>query len=175
MNSESASGVPSRPLRFGTQPVKSPATSTGDEAGKDQDERLHEFLARLHPRRARRGRSLLAAGLLGLLVILAGVAGRLWLFPSGSEPGLRAWDASGKLTIVWDPASRPLRKAERGVLEIVDGGTKSVVQLDRIELAKGTREYPRRSGAVDVHLTLFCEGSVISESGVRFLGPVPGR
>ncbi len=90
------------------------------------------------------------------------------------EPlSLAVIERDGQLQINWNHASQSIVGASAGTLDIVDGGEKRSIPLNRTELAQGSFTYMRRSGDVEVRLTVNTSGGGRMEEASRFLGTPP--
>jgi hypothetical protein len=121
------------------------------------------------PRPARRGRMLAGAALL----LAAGAFGVDRYSRPAAQPSplsLRVADVGGQLLIDWDPTARPVRMAESGSLEIVDGAARAEIQMDGDRLREGRVDYARRAEVVDVRLMVNARGGVRAAEAVRFAG-----
>jgi proteasome lid subunit RPN8/RPN11 len=136
-------------------------------------ETLGAFLKRLEPRRSRRTRWMVGA-LLCVAAFFLGLASRsLWQADKAPQAlSLRAYDQDGQLRVEWDRAAAPVRQARSGVLEIVDGGEKVNIPLDREHLVSGGISYARRTGDVDLRLKVTGSGGTAREV-TRFVGSPP--
>jgi proteasome lid subunit RPN8/RPN11 len=135
-------------------------------------EKLGAFLKRLEPRRNRRTRWIVGA-FLCLAAFFLGLASRSW-WVAGNVPqalSLRAFDQGGQLRVEWDRAAAPIAEAQSGVLEIVDGGEKTIIPHDREQLNSGGIGYGRRSADVDVRLKVMGLGGAVAQEVTRFVGP----
>ena len=82
----------------------------------------------------------------------------------------------GQLNIAWDKDAAAVRAADRGVVEIDDGGKSQTLTLDRSQLTQGGTTYTRRSGDVKVKLSLFQpNNSTPVAEMAQFVGPRPGE
>jgi proteasome lid subunit RPN8/RPN11 len=112
-----------------------------------------------------------------VVVVALAVAGlRYWMPISvgASEPlSLGVIERDGQLVIQWNPASKPVRNATRGSLEIVDGADTRTVALKPADLAAGRTTYQRKSGDVEVRMTLEEPGGANAQEASRFLGRPP--
>jgi proteasome lid subunit RPN8/RPN11 len=82
-------------------------------------------------------------------------------------------EREGQLQIQWNHSSQSVVGASSGTLDIVDGGEKRSIPLNRTELAQGSFTYMRRSGDVEVRLAVnTSEGGLVEEAS-RFLGTPP--
>lgn len=135
-------------------------------------EKLGAFLKRLEPRRNRRTRWTVGA-LLCLAAFFLGLASRSWWVARNVPQALslRAFDQGGQLRVEWDRAAAPIGEAQSGVLEIVDGGQKTLIPLDREHLNSGGISYGRRTADVDVRLKVMGPGGVTAREVTRFVGP----
>jgi len=82
-------------------------------------------------------------------------------------------ERNGQLQIQWNHSSQSIIGASAGTLDIVDGGEKRSIPLNRTELAQGSFTYMRRSGDVEVRLAVNTSGSGRMEEASRFLGTAP--
>ncbi len=73
---------------------------------------------------------------------------------------LTAGRNSDSLTVRWDRESPAVRAADRGVLEIEDGGVSKPVQLDPAHLKEGTVVYQNTSPMVRFRLVIFLNSRV---------------
>ena len=80
-------------------------------------------------------------------------------------------DAGGGLQLAWDKNAKQVREAIGGALDIKDGNSSLRVPLDIARLREGGLPYTRKSGDLEVQLTVYpVKGSPIQESA-RFLAP----
>jgi proteasome lid subunit RPN8/RPN11 len=98
-----------------------------------------------------------------------------WLPKPPVRLGLHLADAGGQLTISWDKALAPVRGAEGGVLEIVDGGRKSDFPLHSDQVRNGNFTYARESGDVRVRLVVSLPRGGSMEGLATFAGIPAGR
>jgi hypothetical protein len=90
------------------------------------------------------------------------------------EPlSLTVIEHDGQLQIQWNHASQSIAGASGGTLDIVDGGEKRSIPLNRNALAQGSFTYMRRSGDVEVRLAVNISGGGRMEEASRFLGTPP--
>jgi len=82
-------------------------------------------------------------------------------------------ERDGQLQIQWNHSSQSVLGATAGTLDIVDGGEKRSIPLNRTELAQGSFTYMRRSGDVEVRLAVNTSGGGRMEEASRFLGTPP--
>jgi hypothetical protein len=109
------------------------------------------------------------------VVLILAVAGlRYWMLMSSPEPiALAVIEREGQLQIEWNRASKPVSGAARGSLEIVDGADTRTVKLDAKQLASGHFTYARRTGDIEVRMTVEdASGGRVQEAS-RFLGRPP--
>ena len=91
-----------------------------------------------------------------------------------TEPlSLAVIERDGQVQIQWNHASQSVMGAASGTLDIVDGGEKRSIPLNRTELAQGGFTYMRRSGDVEVRLSVTTSGGGRLEEASRFLGTAP--
>jgi proteasome lid subunit RPN8/RPN11 len=86
---------------------------------------------------------------------------------------LLAFDLDGQLQIQWDRTAAPIRGASSGTLEINDGPAHAILPLDAAHLHAGTVIYARRTGRVDVRLSLSQSGGETLDEFTTFLGGPP--
>ncbi|MGQ9632967.1 MAG: hypothetical protein ACUVXB_01845 [Bryobacteraceae bacterium] len=104
----------------------------------------------------------------------AGYAFRdLWLPKPPAPLQVGLYDLDGQLTIGWERSAEPLRGAQSGQLEILDGNAKISLPLSPDLLRKGTAVYSRQSGDVFVRLQAHLPGGKTLEGAARFSGPPP--
>ena len=118
--------------------------------------------------------------LLALWILLAlGAAGGLiyHFYFTDRNPYLafRATDMDGQMRLEWDHKSPWIRKAERGELEINDGGKKFAHQLTAEILRTGSFVYVRKSDDVDLRLTVQQQDQKAVSESSRFLGQPTSR
>ncbi len=91
---------------------------------------------------------------------------------SAPQQPLSLWvaDVGGQLLIEWDRASRPVKRAESGVLEIQDGKENVRIQIDADHLREGSIDYVRHSEIVDVRLKINQPGRGTAQEFIRFVG-----
>lgn len=88
--------------------------------------------------------------------------------------GLTATDAAGQLQIRWNPAAPGIRKGTGALLMIVDGGGAPQAKgLDLALLQSGAFVYGRRSGKVEITLTVHQRGGAEARESTAFQGPDP--
>jgi hypothetical protein len=117
--------------------------------------------------------------IIGVVVVAlaAAVAGLKYLGPQlNAEPlSLGMIEQNGQLQIQWNRASRSILNAAGGTLEIVDGPDQRDIPMNRNELAQGSFTYARRSGDVQVRLTVIGPGGRRMVEASRFLGAAPAQ
>lgn len=114
------------------------------------------------------------AGLAVLVValILAGL--RYWMLHSITEPiSLAVIEREGQLQIDWNASAKPVASARRGFLEIVDGTTSRTFELTPRDLATGKYAYTRKSGDIEVRMTVENAEGARTQEASRFLGRPP--
>lgn len=125
--------------------------------------------ARAEPVRARRSIWLLAL----LVLALAGGAGVEAYYRFTAPPqqlALWVFDVGGQLLIEWDRTAKPVRDAESGRLEILDGQQRRDIQMDGDRLREGSVGYVRQSEIVDVRLHVSPRSSRPVQEFMRFVG-----
>jgi proteasome lid subunit RPN8/RPN11 len=150
----------------GRHPVSAPARERRVVAGAPPQQR----------RRRSRG-WLWAVPAAAILAALGAAAGLYfngyWSGPAPQSLALKAYDADGRLQITWNPNARPVREAESGVIEIVDGGQAVTLPFDRERLRQGGVTYSRQSEVVEVRLKVFPTGKRPEQDYLRFVGSAP--
>jgi hypothetical protein len=109
------------------------------------------------------------------LVILAAVFGlRYWMLRPAQEPiSLAVVEHDGLLRIEWNHAARPVTAAVHGTLVINDGSNTQTYALSPRELTAGNYTYERKTGDVEVRMSVEdSEGAKVQEAS-RFLGQPP--
>ena len=110
-----------------------------------------------------------------VLVILAAVFGlRSWMMRPVTEPiSLGVVEHDGQLRIEWNHAARPVTAAVRGTLVINDGSNTQTFALSPRELVAGNYTYQRKTGDVEVRMSVEdAEGNKAQEAS-RFVGQAP--
>jgi hypothetical protein len=109
------------------------------------------------------------------MVIVAVVVGlRYWMVTSTTEPiSLAVVERDGVLQIEWNRSARPVVNAAHGSLEIVDGTESNTRRLTPQELASGHFAYGRKTGDIEVRMSVEDgSGNRVTEAS-RFLGRAP--
>jgi hypothetical protein len=110
-----------------------------------------------------------------LIVILAAVFGlRYWMLRPVQEPiSLAVVEHDGQLRIEWNHSARPVTAAVHGTLVINDGSSTQTYSLSPRELTAGSYTYERKTGDVEVRMSVEdSDGAKIQEAS-RFLGQPP--
>lgn len=110
-----------------------------------------------------------------LLVIVAVVFGlRYWMMKPVNEPiSLGVVEGNGQLRVEWNHASRAVTAAVRGTLVINDGRDTQTFALSPRDLTAGNFTYERKTGDVEVRMSVEdAEGSKVQEAS-RFVGQAP--
>jgi proteasome lid subunit RPN8/RPN11 len=110
-----------------------------------------------------------------VVVILAAIFGlRYWMFKPVTEPiALAVIEREGQLRIEWNRAARPVIGAARGTLVINDGSNTQTFALSPRELTMGSYTYQRKSGDVEVRMSVEDPDGAKVQEASRFLGPAP--
>jgi proteasome lid subunit RPN8/RPN11 len=112
-----------------------------------------------------------------LLVILGVVFGlRYWMLRPVQEPiSLAVVERDGQLRIEWNHAARPVTAAVHGTLVINDGSSTQTHALSPRELTAGSYTYERKTGDVEVRMSVEdSDGAKVQEAS-RFLGQAPAK
>jgi hypothetical protein len=110
-----------------------------------------------------------------VLVILGAVFGlRYWMLRPAQEPiSLSVLEHDGQLRIEWNHAARPVTAAVHGTLVINDGRNTQTYALTPRELTAGNYTYARKTGDVEVRMSVEdADGGKVQEAS-RFLGQPP--
>ncbi len=110
-----------------------------------------------------------------VLVILAAVFGlRYWMLRPAQEPiALSVLEHDGQLRIEWNHTARPVTAAVHGTLVINDGRNTQTFALTPRELTAGNYTYARKTGDVEVRMSVEdADGGKVQEAS-RFLGQAP--
>ncbi len=114
---------------------------------------------------------------IAVALVLAGAVFALRFFylrPAAPEPiGLQVFEREGQLQIEWNRASRPVARAVRGTLDITDGTETHSIPLSKLALTESNITYTRKSGDVQIRLTLSGSGGTQAQETARFLGRGP--
>jgi hypothetical protein len=111
-----------------------------------------------------------------LVIVLAGFGLRYWLFRPVAEPiALVVIEREGQLRIEWNHASRPIVGAVRGTLVINDGSNTQTFALSPRELTLGNYTYARKSGDVEVRMSVEDTDGAKMQEASRFLGQPPAK
>lgn len=109
------------------------------------------------------------------LVLIAGAFGvRYWMQLNATEPiTLAVVERDGQLQIQWNHSAKLVQNAARGSLEISDGGETKTFVLSKQSLASGNFTAMRKSGDVEVRMTVESPDGVRWQEASRFLGRPP--
>ena len=87
--------------------------------------------------------------------------------------GFRASDAGDELRIEWDRNSQAIREAARASLEIKDGTVTVPIALDSGRLREGFFNYTRKSGDLELRMTVYPPSGAPAQEFTKFVG-APG-
>jgi len=109
-----------------------------------------------------------------LVIVLAVFGLRTWMFRPAQEPiSLTVVEHDGQLRIEWNHAARPVTAALHGTLVINDGSNTQTYALSPRELTAGHFTYERKTGDVEIRMSVEdSEGTKVQEAS-RFLGQAP--
>jgi hypothetical protein len=112
-----------------------------------------------------------------LVVVVAGALGaRYYLMGSSVEPiALNVDERDGQLRIEWNRNAKSVANATRGTLEVVDGTEKKNIPLSPAELRGGKFTWERKSGEVEVRLSVENADGVKAQEASRYLGRAPQK
>jgi hypothetical protein len=112
---------------------------------------------------------------IALVLIVAGAGWRWWMLTNAPEPiTLAVAEHDGQLQVQWNHSARLVREAVRGSLEISDGGESKTMALSREMLASGNFTYVRKTGDVEVRMTVETPEGARWQEASRYLGRPPG-
>jgi proteasome lid subunit RPN8/RPN11 len=108
------------------------------------------------------------------VAVLAVLGLRLFAPSAAPEPiSLSVAERDGQLQIGWNHTSRTISGAARGTLEITDGQDSRSIPLTQLELSRGSFNYLRHSGDVEIRMTVEDSGGGKTQEASRFLGSPP--
>jgi len=93
--------------------------------------------------------------------------------PTPMPLGLNAIDVAGQLQIRWNGGAPAIRNAVDALLVIVDGPAPESIPLDAAHLVAGVFTYQRRTGKVDVTLSVRQPDGREVREATTFLGSLP--
>jgi len=109
-----------------------------------------------------------------VVIALAGVGVRYFTMRPGAEPiALSVLERDAQLQIAWNHAARPITGAVRGSLEIIDGQEPRTIALSPQDLAQGSFTYARKTGEIEVRMTVENSSGQKTQEASRFLGRPP--
>ncbi len=110
-----------------------------------------------------------------VIVIVAAVFGlRYWMMRPVSEPiSLAVVEHEGQLRIEWNHGSRPVTAAVRGTLVINDGRDTQTFALSPRDLTAGNYTYARKTGDVEVRMSVEDAEGAKTQEASRFVGQPP--
>ncbi len=111
----------------------------------------------------------------GVVVIAAAIIGlRYWMATSQPDPiSLAVVERDGQLQIEWNRSARSVASAARGTIEIADGADAKTIPLNPAQLASGHFTYARKTGDIEVRMTVEDSGGAKTQEASRFLGRAP--
>jgi len=127
----------------------------------------------LPPRPPRRKWPLLVMWAAAVLVVV--ILGLRYFMPvAGAEPiALAVVERDGQLLIEWNHIARPVAAATSGTLDVTDGAETRSFPLTRQMLAAGHFTYQRKTGDIEVRLTVDGPETGKVQESSRFLGRAP--
>jgi len=109
-----------------------------------------------------------------VMLLLAGLGWRLWMQSIAPEPiTLAVVEHDGQLQVEWNHSAKMVTEAVRGSLEISDGGDSKTIALSREMLASGNLTYVRKTGDVEVRMTVETSDGARWQEASRYLGRPP--
>jgi proteasome lid subunit RPN8/RPN11 len=108
------------------------------------------------------------------VAVLAILGLRLFAPRLAPEPiSLSVAERDGQLQIQWNHSSRSISGAARGTLEITDGQDSRSLPLTQLDLSRGSFNYLRKSGDVEIRMTVEDSAGEKMQEASRFLGSPP--
>jgi hypothetical protein len=112
--------------------------------------------------------------LAAVVLALAGLGWRYWMQSMVPEPiTLAVLEHDGQLRVEWNHSAKLVREALRGSLELSDGGESKTIALSKEMLASGNFTYVRKSGDVEVRMTVETPDGARWQEASRYLGRPP--
>jgi proteasome lid subunit RPN8/RPN11 len=109
------------------------------------------------------------------VLVAAGIGWFYWMQQSSPDPlGLAVVEHDGQLRIQWNQGASKVHSATRGALEISDGGDPRSIALSREMLTSGNFTYVRKTGDVEVRMTVESPDGARWQEASRYLGRPPG-
>jgi hypothetical protein len=109
-----------------------------------------------------------------LVLVAAIVLGLRYWMPSTPEPiSLAVVEREGELEIEWNHTAKPVANAVRGSLKIMDGSDSRTFSLTPQALASGKFTYQRKTGDIEVRMTVEDSDGGKMQEASRFLGRPP--
>jgi proteasome lid subunit RPN8/RPN11 len=109
-----------------------------------------------------------------VVIALAVALLRYWMATSQPEPiSLAVVERDGQLQIEWNRNAKPVSGAARGAIEISDGADSRTIRLTPAQLASGHFTYARKTGDIEVRMTVEDGGGTKTQEASRFLGRSP--
>lgn len=163
--------VPESPLPWELAPEPPSAAAPRPAARPPQPVELPKFLT-AEPARPSRWPRIVWVSLL-VLALLGGAAyaGRAywrWRYPESL--GLQVIEREGQLLIEWNRNSSLIRDAAQAVVQIRDAGRVENMSLNGTQLASGSMTYARKSGDVEIKLSVPLEDGSTRQESTRFIG-----
>jgi hypothetical protein len=107
-----------------------------------------------------------------LVVVILGL--RYWMPVAGAEPiALAVVERDGQLLIEWNHSARPVATATTGTLDVTDGTETRSFPLTQQMLAAGNFTYQRKTGDIEVRLSVDGPETGKLQESSRFLGRAP--
>ncbi len=109
-----------------------------------------------------------------VIAILIALGLRYRMQADSPEPiALSVIERDGQLQIQWNRSAKLVRQAARGSLEIDDGTEGKTIPLTHDMLAAGNVTWARKTGDVEIRLTVQNADGAKSQEASRYLGPPP--
>jgi hypothetical protein len=106
-----------------------------------------------------------------VLLIGAVLGLRYLMLHTSQEPiALTVVERDGQLQIAWDHSAKPVTTATRGMISVVDGGETHNISLTPKLLEGGKVFYARKSGDVEIRMTVQDNSGRSTQEASRFLG-----
>jgi hypothetical protein len=110
------------------------------------------------------------------VAVLGALGARYYLAGPAVEPiALNVDERDGQLRIEWNRNAKSVANATRGTLDVVDGGETKKIALSPSELRGGKFTWERKSGEVEVRLSVENADGVKAQEASRYLGRAPQK
>lgn len=109
-------------------------------------------------------------GAVACLAVLSFLGRALWNPKAPPASVMRIEDHQNEILVLWDHSLPVIRRADRGLLRIIDGRNSRSIPLDMIAVRRGSVTYARESGDVEIRLTVYEQGKELLHEQARYVG-----